>query len=264
MLLPHVQRRRRGQAAERIGERDLRLVVERVAGVDRGLPVAEQVVGRRHARRPVAERRDLFEDVVAGGILDRQARVRDRATAATSVAAFTLAREQIRPKHVGRHAAAQVLRRLPVVPEAALEAETSAAVPILDVAVVGPPVVVEQLIAEERRPCAARSPVRPCRPRRSCHRRSCWRCCPRTARWRGRRRCSARRSGSGSCASPRRTSSCGRRRACWSGSRCRPSWLPTTCGPSGTSTGTSAAGTPSCCYRSACVIPEAVSGSVRA
>ena len=62
---------------------------------------------------------------------------------------FALRRQQIRHDHVGRHAAAEVLRLLPVVAEAAVQAHPAAAVAVLDVAVVGPPVVVPQLIAVE-------------------------------------------------------------------------------------------------------------------
>ena len=65
------ERRLSGQTAQRVRECDLRLVVERVAGVDRGLAVAEQVVGRRHTRRPVAERRQLLFHRLAIRVEDR-------------------------------------------------------------------------------------------------------------------------------------------------------------------------------------------------
>ena len=54
------QRGLREEAVQRVGQGDLRGVVVRAAGVHRGLAGAEQVVGRRQARRPVAERLDLL------------------------------------------------------------------------------------------------------------------------------------------------------------------------------------------------------------
>src|SRR5207342_43414 len=101
-----------------------------------------------HSRRPVAEGRDLLLDQGATRVSDREASVRIEDGRLVRPA-FALAREQVRPQRVGRHAAAQVLRGLPVVPETTLEAETSVALPILDIAVVGLPIVVAELVAAQ-------------------------------------------------------------------------------------------------------------------
>ena len=118
------------EAAERVGQRDLRLVVVRAAGVHLRLAVTEQIVGGGDAGRPVAERLDLA--AVAGVGLGR---------------VFALRRQQVGPDDVRRHAAAEVLRLLPVVAEAAVQAPFAVAVAVLQVAVVRPPVAVAELVA---------------------------------------------------------------------------------------------------------------------
>ena len=62
LVVPPRIRRRRRQRPQVVRQGDLRLVIERVAGVDRRLAVAEQIVRRGHARRP-DEKDGIFETV---------------------------------------------------------------------------------------------------------------------------------------------------------------------------------------------------------
>ena len=106
------------------------------ASLQRRLAVAEQIVGHRHARRQVAERPDLLH--LAGVRIDARLR-----------GLFALRRQQVRPDHVLRHAAAVVLRVLPVVAHAAVDACSCRGCTSPGCSRVAPPDAVAQLVAVE-------------------------------------------------------------------------------------------------------------------
>ncbi len=128
--------RDREEAAQIVGEREAGVVIVGTRQLQRGLAGAEWIVGDRDSRRPVAERLDL-NLLTRVGIDPRLGGV------------FALRRQQVRPDDVGRDAAAQVLRVLPVVADTRIDTPPAAAERVLDVAVIGPPVVVPQLIAPQ-------------------------------------------------------------------------------------------------------------------